>query len=160
MKVVSILDTVAKVKSCLVMLDLEHDALIVKKFQNFLKIIRYNHSRVVFSAMETNMTMVIDESLEISLDLLSPLLASIRKEDQNVSHIAQKLGEKVITNCAVKLTPYLKEAMGVVSATICSTKVGQAVDATFKLVEELDFLPIVEKTQIYLMKTRWFHFQH
>ena len=95
MKVVSILDTVAKVKSCLVMLDLEHDALIVKKFQNFLKIIRYNHSRVVFSAMETNMTMVIDESLEIS-------------------HIAQKLGEKVITNCAVKLTPYLKEAMGVV----------------------------------------------
>ena len=39
-KVVSILDTVAKVRSCLVMLDLECDALVVEMFQNFLKIIR------------------------------------------------------------------------------------------------------------------------
>jgi hypothetical protein len=40
MKAVSILDTVAKVRSCLVMLDLECDALVVEMFQNFLKIIR------------------------------------------------------------------------------------------------------------------------
>jgi len=31
---------------------------------------------------------------------------------QNVSPISWKLGEKVITNCAVKLKPYLKEAVG------------------------------------------------
>ena len=64
--------------------------------------------------MKTIMTMIIDESQEISLDLLNLLLSSVRKEIQNVSPIAWKLGEKVITNCAVKLTPYLKEAMGVV----------------------------------------------
>jgi hypothetical protein len=39
-KAVSILDTVGKVRSCLVMLDLECDALVVEMFQNFLKIIR------------------------------------------------------------------------------------------------------------------------
>ncbi|KAK7851053.1 hypothetical protein CFP56_043116 [Quercus suber] len=41
-KVVSILDTIAKVKLCLVMLDLECDALVVEIFQSFLKIIRWN----------------------------------------------------------------------------------------------------------------------
>lgn len=37
----SILETVAKVRSCVVMLDLECDALILEMFQNFLKAIRY-----------------------------------------------------------------------------------------------------------------------
>ena len=44
----------------------------------------------------------------------------------------------MITNCAVKLQPYLQEAVCsiVVSSDIfCPTKVDQAVDATFKLVE-------------------------
>ncbi|KAK7854196.1 hypothetical protein CFP56_032886, partial [Quercus suber] len=53
MKEVSILDTVAKVQSCLVMMDLECDALIVEMFQIFFKIIRSIYSLVVFSAMET-----------------------------------------------------------------------------------------------------------
>jgi hypothetical protein len=70
-KVVSILDTVATVKSCLVMLDLECDALFVEMFQTFLKIISSNHPHDTFSATETIMTMVIDESEDISLNLLS-----------------------------------------------------------------------------------------
>ena len=41
-KVVSILDTIAKVKLYLVMLDLECDTLVVEMFQSFLKIIRSN----------------------------------------------------------------------------------------------------------------------
>ena len=58
-KEVSILDTIAKDRSCLVMLDLECDALVVEIFQNFLKIIRSNHPPAIFSAMETIMTLVI-----------------------------------------------------------------------------------------------------
>lgn len=38
---VSILETVAKVRSCVVMLDLECDDLILDMFRNFLKTIRY-----------------------------------------------------------------------------------------------------------------------
>jgi hypothetical protein len=44
--------------------------------------------------------------------------------------------------------PYLQEAMCsmcVASDTICPTKVGQAVEATFKSVEGLGFLPTIEK---------------
>lgn len=39
-KAVSILETVAKIRSCLVMLDLECDSLVVEMFQNFLKGLR------------------------------------------------------------------------------------------------------------------------
>ncbi|CDY70511.1 BnaC01g40770D [Brassica napus] len=37
----SILETVAKVRSCVVMLDLECDSLLIEMFQNFLKAVRY-----------------------------------------------------------------------------------------------------------------------
>ena len=91
-KVVSILDTIAKVKLCLVMLDLECDALVVEMFQSFLKIIRSHHPPAVPSAIETIMNLVIDESEDISLDLLSSLFASVRKENQNVSPIFVEIG--------------------------------------------------------------------
>ncbi|KAL0009876.1 hypothetical protein SO802_004984 [Lithocarpus litseifolius] len=72
-EVVSILDTIAKVKLCLVMLDLECDALVVEMFQSFLKIIRSNYQPTVLLAMETIMNLIIDESEDISLDLLNSL---------------------------------------------------------------------------------------
>ena len=84
-KEVSILDTVVKVRSCLVMLDLECDALIGEMFQIFFKIIRSIYSLVVFSAILTIMSL--DIYKEISSILLSPLLASVRKEIQKVSPI-------------------------------------------------------------------------
>ena len=84
-KEVSILDFVAKVRSCLVILDLECDALIVEMFQIFFKIIGSIYSLVVFSAMETIMSL--DIYKEISLNLLNPLLASVRKEIQKVSPV-------------------------------------------------------------------------
>ena len=76
------------------MLDLECDALIVEMFQIFFKITRSIYS-LVFSAMET--TMSLEKYKEISLILLNPLLASVKKEIQKVSPILYKLGEQVIT---------------------------------------------------------------
>jgi hypothetical protein len=49
----------------------------------------------------------------------------------------------VVTNCAVKLQPYLQEVVcfiGVASDTFCATKVGQSVDDTFKLVDNSTIL--------------------
>ena len=95
--VTSILDTIAKVKLYLVMLDLERDALVVEMFQSFLKMIRSNHPPTVLSAMETIMSLVINESEDISLDLLSSLFAIVRKANKNVSPISWTLGEQIIT---------------------------------------------------------------
>ncbi|XP_022724566.1 uncharacterized protein LOC111281182 isoform X4 [Durio zibethinus] len=81
-KVVSVLDTFARVRLCLVMLDLECEELIIEMFQQFLKKLRSNHPHTVFLSMESIMTLVLDESDGISWGLLSPLLASVMRENQ------------------------------------------------------------------------------
>ena len=43
------------------------------------------------------MTPIIDESEEISSDLLISLLASVRKDNQNVSSVSWKSEEQIIT---------------------------------------------------------------
>ncbi|KAJ4837482.1 hypothetical protein Tsubulata_038176 [Turnera subulata] len=101
--------------------------------------VRSNHPHSVFLAMEAIMTMVIDQSEEISFDLLTPLLASTRNQSQSVSPMAWKLGVKVMSNCAAKLRSSLKKAVestGVdiseyapIVATICQ-------DETFILKDE------------------------
>ncbi|XP_028782650.1 microtubule-associated protein futsch [Neltuma alba] len=131
----SIVETVAKVRSCVVMLDLECDALIVEMFQHFFKAVREHHPESVFSSMEIIMTLVIEESEDISLDLLAPILASVKK-DEGVLPLAKKLGERVLESCATKLKPYLVQAVSTlgislddyskVLATICQETPGSA----------------------------------
>ncbi|TYI80046.1 hypothetical protein E1A91_D05G064000v1 [Gossypium mustelinum] len=107
----SILETVAKVRSCVVMLDLECDALIIEMFQNFLKAIRDYHAEAVFTSMVTIMTLVLEESEDIPTELLSPILSSVKKDNEEVLPVARKLAEKVLENCASKLQPYLTQAV-------------------------------------------------
>ncbi|KAJ1413122.1 Armadillo-type fold [Sesbania bispinosa] len=107
----SILEIVAKVRLCVVMLDLECDALILEMFQHFLKAISKHHPEYVFSSMKTIMTLVLEESEDVSLDLLSPLLASVKKDNEEVFPVAKKLGERVLENCGTKLKPYLVQAV-------------------------------------------------
>lgn len=113
-KAVSILKVVAKVRSSVMMLDLDCYAIILEMFQHFLNIIQSNHPHAVFSDMQTIMTMVLDEiheSEEIPLDLLKILLSSVRKENQTVSPFSWKLGETVLDSCSAKLKPYLMHAV-------------------------------------------------
>lgn len=110
-KRVSILETVAKVRSCVVMLDLECDTLILQMFHHFLRTIRVDHPENVSSSMETIMTLVIEESEDISSELLSCLLDSLKKDNKDVPPVAAKLAEKVMTCCARKLKPYLLDSV-------------------------------------------------
>ncbi|MBA0757044.1 hypothetical protein Gotri_020165 [Gossypium trilobum] len=107
----SILETVAKVRSCVVMLDLECDALIIEMFQRFLNGIRDYHAHTVFASMVTIMTLVLEESEDISIELLSPILASVKRDNEEVLPIARRLGKSVLENCASKLRPYLTQAV-------------------------------------------------
>ncbi|KAK8513530.1 hypothetical protein V6N13_002267 [Hibiscus sabdariffa] len=107
----SILETVAKVRSCVVMLDLECDELIVEMFRHFLKAIRDYHPEAVFTSMVIIMSLVLEESEDIPTELLSPILDSIKKENEKVPPVARRLAEKVLENCASKLQPYLTQAV-------------------------------------------------
>ncbi|KAM7260371.1 hypothetical protein ACFE04_016112 [Oxalis oulophora] len=60
--------------------------------------------------METVMISAIEESEDITWDLLSPLLASVKK-DQDISCTSFKLGKRVLTRSASKLKPYLCKAL-------------------------------------------------
>ncbi|PON80970.1 Tudor domain containing protein [Trema orientale] len=106
-----ILDVFAKIRSSMMMLDLDCHELVLEMFQIFLDHIRSDHPPRIFSAMEAIMTMTLDESEDIPFDLLSLLLSSVRKENQNISPVSSKLGENVITMCATKLESYLKKAV-------------------------------------------------
>ncbi|KAL5071500.1 hypothetical protein RYX36_022387 [Vicia faba] len=113
-----ILETVAKVRSCVVMLDLECDALILEMFQHFLKTIREHHPDNVFSSMETIMVLCLEESEDISLDLLSPILESVKKDNEEALPIARKLGERVLESCATRLKPYLMQAVNTLGISL------------------------------------------
>ncbi|XP_076948936.1 uncharacterized protein LOC143621383 [Bidens hawaiensis] len=107
----SILETVSKVRSCVIMLDLECDGLIVEMFEHFLKSVRDYHMDSVFPSMENIMVLVLEESEEIPVEMLKPLLASVKKDNKGVSPTARKLGEGVLLKSADKLKPYLKPAL-------------------------------------------------
>uniref|UniRef100_A0A3Q7FUQ7 Uncharacterized protein n=1 Tax=Solanum lycopersicum TaxID=4081 RepID=A0A3Q7FUQ7_SOLLC len=114
-KAVSIIEVLAKYQTCVLMLDLQLDALIVQMFQYFLTSIRPDHPDEVFMNIKEIMTMIIKESEDIPMQLLntlvSILISSVKKENQNVSPRSYVLGEKVLQESAVKLYPYLQKAV-------------------------------------------------
>ncbi|KAK9101804.1 hypothetical protein Sjap_019058 [Stephania japonica] len=110
-KRVSILETVAKVRSCVVMLDLECDGLILEMFEHFLRGIRDNHPSSVFSSMETILTLVLEESEEVAPGIVYLLLTCVKKDNKDILPAARRLGEKVLVNCAAKLKTYVLQAV-------------------------------------------------
>ncbi|KAI4379869.1 hypothetical protein MLD38_006112 [Melastoma candidum] len=114
----SILETVARVRSCVVMLDLECNDLILEMFQHFLHSIREYHPKNVFESMVTIMSLIIEESEDVSPDLVSCLLAGVRKDKKEVSSISQALVEKVLNNCASMLKPIIGEVLQTLGSTL------------------------------------------
>nr|CAB3447220.1 unnamed protein product [Digitaria exilis] len=108
---VSILDTVAKVRSCVVMLDLECDDLINDMFHHFLRTVSSGHSDAVISCMETIMRLVIEESEDVQPQIASCLLQNVRKEEKESSSPSFELAEKVIDSCREKLKPVFLQSL-------------------------------------------------
>ncbi|MCD7460680.1 hypothetical protein HAX54_044210 [Datura stramonium] len=110
-KVVRILETVAKLRACVMLLDFQNDTLVIEIFKVFLGIIRPYHPHNIFTRMKEIMTQLIEDSDELSVELLRPLLESVTIENQMASPISSKLGEKVLEECAAIVRPYLSEAL-------------------------------------------------
>ncbi|KAL8469826.1 hypothetical protein ACS0TY_032618 [Phlomoides rotata] len=106
-----ILVTMAELRSCVIMLDLQCDQMIIEMFQHFLKAIREDHADVIFASMETIMTRVLEESEDISPELLAPILATLKRNNEAAMPITKKLAERVLQNVACKLRPYLRQAV-------------------------------------------------
>ncbi|KAJ1271765.1 hypothetical protein BS78_06G150800 [Paspalum vaginatum] len=108
---VSILDSVARVRCCVLMLDLDLDHLVLEMFRHFFKTISTRLSEQNIECMETIMTIVIQESDDIHAELASCLLQNLTKEAQETLPASFGLAEKVLGLCKEKLKPVFHELL-------------------------------------------------
>ncbi|KAF4399484.1 hypothetical protein G4B88_022567 [Cannabis sativa] len=106
---VVILETLAKYRSCVVMLDLECDDLVNEMFSTFLAVASDDHPDSVISSMETIMVVLLEESEDVRDDLLFIILSVLGRGKNDVSMAARKLAMNVIEKCAVKLEAGIKQ---------------------------------------------------
>ncbi|KAL1214039.1 putative sister chromatid cohesion protein PDS5 [Cardamine amara subsp. amara] len=122
---VVILETVAKYRSCVVMLDLECDDLVKEVFTTFLDVARDDHPEIVFSSMQNIMIVLLEESEDVQEHLLLILLSKLGR-NRSVSILtvlaqatdnilmmlddaARRLAMKVIEQCVPKVESDIKQ---------------------------------------------------
>ncbi|KAJ9186183.1 hypothetical protein P3X46_005715 [Hevea brasiliensis] len=106
---VVILETLAKYRSCVVMLDLECDDLVNKMFSTFFSVASDDHQESVLSSMQKIMVVLIEEIEDIREDLLLVILSVLGRNRSDVSSAARRLAMNVIEQCAGKLEPGIKQ---------------------------------------------------
>ncbi|XP_023643045.1 sister chromatid cohesion protein PDS5 homolog A isoform X3 [Capsella rubella] len=106
---VVILETVAKYRSCVVMLDLECDDLVKEVFTTFLDVARDDHPEIVFSSMQNIMIVLLEESEDVQEHLLRILLSKLGRNRSDVRDSARRLAMKVIEQCAPKVESDIKQ---------------------------------------------------
>ncbi|KFK31352.1 hypothetical protein AALP_AA6G101300 [Arabis alpina] len=106
---VVILETVAKYRSCVVMLDLECDDLVKQVFTTFLDVARDDHPEVVSSSMQNIMIVLLEESEDVQEQLLLILLSKLGRNRSDVSDASRRLAMKVIEQCAPKVESDIKQ---------------------------------------------------
>lgn len=103
---VVILETLAKYRSCVVMLDLECDELVNEMYSTFFAVASDDHPESVLSSMQTIMIVLLEESEDIREDLLVILLSALGRNKNNT---ARRLAMNVIEQCAGKLEAGIKQ---------------------------------------------------
>ncbi|KAL0300906.1 UNVERIFIED_CONTAM: Sister chromatid cohesion protein PDS5A [Sesamum radiatum] len=106
---VVILETLARYRSCVVMLDLECDDLIDEMFNIFFAVARDEHPGNVLTSMETIMEVLFEESEDVPENLLLILLSILGRDKEDVTLAGRRLAMNVIGNCAAKLEPSIKQ---------------------------------------------------
>ncbi|GMJ14118.1 hypothetical protein like AT5G47690 [Hibiscus trionum] len=106
---VVILETLAKYRSCVVMLDLECDDLVNEMFSTFFAVVRDEHPGSVLSSMQTIMIVVLEESEDVQDDLLLVILSALGRNRSGVTQAARRLAMNVIEQCSEKLEAGIKQ---------------------------------------------------
>ncbi|KAI4330018.1 hypothetical protein MLD38_028332 [Melastoma candidum] len=110
-KAATTLYTVARVKACLLMLDLELYGILVDVFNNFLSVIEINNTDGISWSIEAIITDVLEEGNGMHPTVLRPLLSCLKKGKKRMAPIAAAMIERILRNCAGTMQPLLKEAV-------------------------------------------------
>ncbi|CAM8985985.1 unnamed protein product [Rhodiola kirilowii] len=106
---VAILETLARYRSCVVMLDLECYDLINEMLSILFSVARDDHPENVQILMETIMVVLIEESEDIPEDILLVILSNLGRDKKDTNSTARKLAMDVIKKTAGKLEPEIKQ---------------------------------------------------
>ncbi|KAH9325840.1 hypothetical protein KI387_006018, partial [Taxus chinensis] len=106
---VNILETIAKVRCCVLMLDINCEDLVSEMFQVFFSVVREDHPPSVQHDMTTIMELILEESGEISQRMLDVILGNLLQDKRNASLAAHRLSISVLQRCAEKLEPAIQQ---------------------------------------------------
>ncbi|XP_074573683.1 sister chromatid cohesion protein PDS5 homolog B [Curcuma longa] len=95
-----ILESVAALKCCVIMLDIDCEDLVLDMFKVIFSVIRHGHQRSLFQAMLSIMTLLIEE--KVTQPLLEIILQQLVKAEKGASFW---LAVSLIQKCAGKLEP-------------------------------------------------------
>ncbi|XP_042393819.1 sister chromatid cohesion protein PDS5 homolog A-A-like isoform X1 [Zingiber officinale] len=96
-----ILESVAALKCCVIMLDIDCEDLVLDMFKVIFSVIRHGHQRSLFQAMLSIMTLLIEE--KVTQPLLEIILRQLVKTEKQGASF--RLAVSLIQNCAGKLEP-------------------------------------------------------
>ncbi|GAB2260584.1 hypothetical protein Droror1_Dr00011439 [Drosera rotundifolia] len=105
---VRILETVAALKCCARLLDIDSEAsaeLILEIFRTFFNVIRIEHRQSVSRCMVSIMTLLVQEEKETSPPLLDLILQNLRHKGKGPPSAARQLAVDLIQNCMGKIRP-------------------------------------------------------
>ncbi|KAJ9167086.1 hypothetical protein P3X46_021763 [Hevea brasiliensis] len=102
---VKILETVARCKCSVIMLDIDCNDLVIEMFNIFFSVVRENHQRSLINDIMSIMTHILNE--EASKPLSDVILRNLVKEGTAASPAASTLAVSIIESCAEKLEPFI-----------------------------------------------------
>ncbi|XP_078435141.1 ARM repeat superfamily protein [Wolffia australiana] len=103
---VKVLETVAALKCCVLMLDIGCESLVLEMFNIFFSVISDKHQLNVLHAMLSMMTDILEE--KVSKSIFDVIIRNILKEGKGGSHKSLKLATSLVQNCATSLEPHVR----------------------------------------------------
>ncbi|XP_042494416.1 sister chromatid cohesion protein PDS5 homolog A isoform X2 [Macadamia integrifolia] len=104
---VRILETVAALKCCVLMLDIGCDDLVLEMFKVFFSVVREHHQPTLFQAVLSIMRLILEE--KPSQPLLDVTLLNLLKEEKAAPLASFRLAVSVIQHCSEKLGPLIQQ---------------------------------------------------
>ncbi|XP_043700993.1 sister chromatid cohesion protein PDS5 homolog A isoform X2 [Telopea speciosissima] len=104
---VRILETVAALKCCVLMLDIGCDDLVLEMFKVFFSVVREHHQPTLFEAVLSIMRLILEE--KPSQPLLDVTLLNLLKEEKAAPLASFRLAVSIIQLCSEKLGPLIQQ---------------------------------------------------
>ncbi|KAL5722287.1 hypothetical protein ACHQM5_005825 [Ranunculus cassubicifolius] len=103
---VKILETIARLKCCVIMMGLGCDDLVLEMFNIFFSVIREHHQQSLLHSMISIMSLILEE--KVSWPLLDVILRNLLKEEKGAAPAHHRLAVSVLQDCTEIIEPFVR----------------------------------------------------